>query len=285
MARPRRRRAMTHSRPAVRELLTSRGLAPRRDLGQNFVADPNTVRRIAHLAGVGPGDRVVEIGAGLGSLTLALAETGAAVTAVEVDHGLVGALRDVVGRRAERSRVVEADAMTLDWDEPARRPRPAGCSSPTCRTTSPRRSSCDLLDGVPAIARMLVMVQREVAERLAAAAGLAGLRRGQRQGRLLGDGPHRRRRAGVGVRAPARTSSRRSSRSSAARRPTSPRTPLFALVRTAFGQRRKMLRRSLAGVVDAGAVRRRRRRPDGPARGARRSTTGCRLARRRSARP
>ena len=67
----------------------SRGLAPRRDLGQNFVADPNTVRRIAHLAGVGPGDHVVEIGAGLGSLTLALAETGADVTAVEVDRGLV----------------------------------------------------------------------------------------------------------------------------------------------------------------------------------------------------
>ena len=84
---------MTHSRPTVRELLTSRGLAPRRDLGQNFVADPNTVRRIAHLAGVGPDDHVLEIGAGLGSLTLALAETGAAVTAVEVDRGLVAALR------------------------------------------------------------------------------------------------------------------------------------------------------------------------------------------------
>ena len=68
---------MTHSRPAIRELLESNHLAPRRDLGQNFVADPNTVRRIADLARVGPGDRVVEIGAGLGSLTLALADTGA----------------------------------------------------------------------------------------------------------------------------------------------------------------------------------------------------------------
>src|SRR3954454_15481499 len=87
---------MTHSRPTVRELLTSRGLAPRRDLGQNFVADPNTVRRIAHLAAVGPGDRVVEVGAGLGSLTLALAETGATVVAVEVDRGLAAVLREVV---------------------------------------------------------------------------------------------------------------------------------------------------------------------------------------------
>ena len=76
---------MTHSRSRIRELLEERNLAPRRARGQNFVADANTVRRIAHLAGVGPGDHVVEIGAGLGSLTLALAETGARLTAVEVD--------------------------------------------------------------------------------------------------------------------------------------------------------------------------------------------------------
>ena len=75
MTRGRRRDA--HPARRSRELLDRHGLAPRRALGQNFVVDPNTVRRIARLAGVGPGDRVVEIGAGLGSLTLALAETGA----------------------------------------------------------------------------------------------------------------------------------------------------------------------------------------------------------------
>ncbi len=92
------------------------GLAPRRDLGQNFVADPNTVRRIAHLAGVGPGDHVVEIGAGLGSLTLALAETGADVTAVEVDRGLAAA----AARRRRRPRRTSPSSRptrwTLDWD-------------------------------------------------------------------------------------------------------------------------------------------------------------------------
>ncbi len=78
---------MTLSGRDVAALLARHGLHPSRALGQNFVVDPNTVRRIARLAGVGAGDQVVEIGAGLGSLTLALAETGAAVTAIEVDRG------------------------------------------------------------------------------------------------------------------------------------------------------------------------------------------------------
>ena len=134
---------MTHSRPAIRELLESASLAPRRDLGQNFVADPNTVRRIAALARVGPGDRVVEIGAGLGSLTLALADTGAEVIAIEIDRGVVPILRDVVAGR-ENVRVVEGDAMQLDWstvlaDDCEPDGNPAGCSWPTCPTTSPPR--------------------------------------------------------------------------------------------------------------------------------------------------
>ena len=163
---------MTHSRPAVRELLTSHGLAPRRDLGQNFVADPNTVRRIAHLAGTGPGDHVVEIGAGLGSLTLALAETGAAVTAVEVDRGLAAVLREVVADLTTVT-VVEADAMRLDW--PALLGAEHGwvlVANLPYNVATPL--VCDLLDGVPAIERMLVMVQREVGERLVAAPRSAG---------------------------------------------------------------------------------------------------------------
>ena len=81
-------------------------MRPSRALGQNFVVDPNTVRRIARISGVGPGSQVVEIGAGLGSLTLALAETGAKITAIEVDRGLVPILRSVVEPAGVR--VVEA---------------------------------------------------------------------------------------------------------------------------------------------------------------------------------
>ena len=120
---------MTHSRPAIRELLDSAALAPRRDLGQNFVADPNTVRRIADLARVGADDRVVEIGAGLGSLTLALADTGAEITAIEVDRGVIPVLRHVVADRSNVT-VVEADAMRLDWD--ALLSHPDGSSHPSC---------------------------------------------------------------------------------------------------------------------------------------------------------
>jgi 16S rRNA (adenine1518-N6/adenine1519-N6)-dimethyltransferase len=73
---------VTHTRTELTTLLETHGLRPSRALGQNFVVDPNTVRRIARLAGVGAGDLVLEIGAGLGSLTLALVETGAEVHAM-----------------------------------------------------------------------------------------------------------------------------------------------------------------------------------------------------------
>ncbi len=110
---------------------------PSRALGQNFVADPNTVRRIARLAGVGPGDRVLEVGPGLGSLTLALVETGACLTAIEADRRLITVLEGVtqgthvrlVRRRRHESRLVR----------PSREPSPAGSWWPTCPTTSPPR--------------------------------------------------------------------------------------------------------------------------------------------------
>jgi 16S rRNA (adenine1518-N6/adenine1519-N6)-dimethyltransferase len=238
---------VTHSRPAIRELLESNHLAPRRDLGQNFVADPNTVRRIAHLAGIGRGDRVVEIGAGLGSLTLALAETGATITAIEVDHGLAAALRDVVAE-VPNVTVIEADAMTIDW--PALLGDAGGwvlVANLPYNVATPLVA--DLLDDVPAIERMLVMVQREVGERLVAGPGDAAYGAVSvkvaywASARLVGLVP-----AAVFVPRP----NVESALVEIVRRPPPDVAPgeLFALVRTAFGQRRKMLRRSLAGVVD-----------------------------------
>jgi 16S rRNA (adenine1518-N6/adenine1519-N6)-dimethyltransferase len=237
---------VTLSRPAVRDLLTSRGLAPRRDLGQNFVADPNTVRRIAHLAAVGPGDQVVEIGAGLGSLTLALAETGADVTAVEVDHGLVGALTDVVGD-LDRVTVVEADARTIDWANLlGHHDRWVLVANLPYNVATPLVA--DLLDRVPAIHRMLVMVQREVGERLAAGPGSAAYGAVSvkvaywADARIVGEVP-----ATVFVPRP----NVDSALVAITRRPPpdTPAAPLFALVRAAFAQRRKMLRRSLRDLV------------------------------------
>ena len=118
----RRERDARRPRRASPTCSAATGSGPSRALGQNFVVDPNTVRRIARLAGVGPGDRVVEIGAGLGSLTLALPETGAAVTAVEIDRHLLPVLRR--GGRAGRGhgrggrRPRASTGRTLLGDEP-----------------------------------------------------------------------------------------------------------------------------------------------------------------------
>jgi len=237
---------VTHSRPRIHELLEQGGLAPRRDLGQNFVADPNTVRRIAGLARVGPGDHVIEIGAGLGSLTLALGDTGAEITAVEVDRGLVAILRDVVDDRPNVA-VVEADAMSLDWHDLL-----AGHDHWTLVANLPYNVAtplvADLLDGVPAITSMLVMVQREVAERFAAGPGSKQYGAISVKIAYWAD-------ANVATTVPASVFVPRPNVESALVRidrrapPDTPPDALFGLVRTAFGQRRKMLRRSLADIV------------------------------------
>ena len=236
---------MTHSRPKIRELLDEGNLAPRRELGQNFVADANTVRRIAHLAGVGPDDHVVEIGAGLGSLTLALAETGARVTAVEVDSGLAATLRTVVAG-IPAVRVVEANAMTLDWDAVV------GVDGAVLVANLPYNVAtplvADVLDDVPQVTRLLVMVQREVAERFVAAPrtpayGAVSVKIAfWASARIVGLVP-----ASVFVPRP----NVESALVEIVRRepPGTDPAAVFPLVRVAFNQRRKMLRRSLASVV------------------------------------
>jgi 16S rRNA (adenine1518-N6/adenine1519-N6)-dimethyltransferase len=237
-----------HSRNDIGALLSEHGLAPRRDLGQNFVVDANIVRKIARLAEVGPDDHVVEIGAGLGSLTMALAETGATITAIEVDHGVVGVLRDVVADLPNVT-VVEADALRLDWASLL-----AATNRWTLVANLPYNVAtplvCDLLDFVPAVDRMLVMVQREVAERLCAAAGTDAYGAVSVKvaywatARIAGTVP-----ASVFLPRPKVESALADIRRRQAPAVDVAPAPLFQLVRTAFGQRRKMLRRSLAEVV------------------------------------
>ncbi len=240
---------MTLTRRQVTALLDTHGLSPSRALGQNFVVDPNTVRRIARLAGAGPGDHVVEIGAGVGCLTLALAETGAAVTAVELDRGLLGVLDDVLADTAVE--LVAADARTLDWARLL-----AGAPTWSLVANLPYNIAtplvCDLLADVPAITRMTVMVQREVADRLVAPAGSrtygipsvkVAFHASARIVATVGPDvflPRPRVDSAVIeiVRRPGGTIA-----------PDVDPTDAFVLVETAFGQRRKMLRRSLGGLV------------------------------------
>ena len=243
---------MTHSPAGIRALLAEHGLEPSRALGQNFVADANTVRRIARLAAVGPGDQVVEIGAGLGSLTLALVETGASVTALEVDRHLLPVLRSVV--EPAGATVVEGDAMHLDWPGllgPGPGPWALVANLPYNIATP---LVLDLLAGVPQVERMLVMVQLEVGERLAAgpgskAYGIPSVKAAWwADARVVGKVP-----PSVFVPPPRVESAlvqvvRRSPAGDEAER-----AAVFALVEAGFGQRRKMLRRSLADRVSAGA--------------------------------
>ena len=250
---------MTHSGADIAQLLSGHGLRPSKALGQNFVADPNTVRRIARISGVSSGSRVLEIGAGLGSLTLALAETGASVVAVETDRHLTPVLRSVV--EPVGVEVVEGDAMTIDladllaeraagpWSLVAN--LPYNVATPLVLRT---------LVEVPAVTQLLVMVQREVGERMAARAGEDAY--GAVSVRIAYFA-----RAEVVGRVPASVFIPRPRVESVLvrleRLPAPAVDPLVvgyerldAVVRAGFGQRRKMLRRSLAGVVEPGAFER-----------------------------
>ena len=238
---------MTHTRRALAELLEQHDLGPSRALGQNFVVDPNTVRRIARLANVGPDTPVVEIGAGLGSLTLALAETGAEVTAVETDRHLIPVLTDVLADRPN-VRLVPGDALTLDWtDLLAAHPSWTLVANLPYNVATPL--VLDLLADVPAITRMLVMVQKEAGERLAAgpgddAYGIPSVKVAYRAtARLVG-------RVGPDVFLPRPRVDSALVEIVRRAEPATDADPtvLMALVDRSFNQRRKMLRRSLADL-------------------------------------
>jgi 16S rRNA (adenine1518-N6/adenine1519-N6)-dimethyltransferase len=151
----------------IRELLERHGVRPSRALGQNFLADENTARRIVRLAELRPDERVVEVGPGVGSLTVALADVGVHVCAIELDRHLIPILEEVVADRDVE--VVHDDAMRVDWrarlgDEPwvMVANLPYNVATPLV---------IGVLESAPMVERILVMVQREVGERMAASAG------------------------------------------------------------------------------------------------------------------
>lgn len=170
------RRSRLLTPPEIRDLLAAHGLAPRKAAGQNFVIDPNTVRKIVRDAGVSAGDLVAEIGPGLGSLTLALREAGAVVVAVEIDAGLVRALGEVLVDDPG-VRVLHADAMTVAWRSLLR---------DAAGELAPANDRAKLVANLPyhvatpllvhaleaeAFSDLLLMVQKEVGQRWAATVG------------------------------------------------------------------------------------------------------------------
>jgi len=156
---------------SIRELAAELGLRPSKQRGQNFVTDPNTVRRIVGLSGVGPDDVVIEVGPGLGSLTLGLLETGARVVAMEVESSLARRLVRTVSQRMpgaeDRLAVVEADAMRVT--------ELLGPPPTHVVANLPYNISVPVLlhlaETFPSWQSGLVMVQLEVADRLVAGPG------------------------------------------------------------------------------------------------------------------
>jgi 16S rRNA (adenine1518-N6/adenine1519-N6)-dimethyltransferase len=245
-------------------VLAEHGLRPQRRLGQHFLVDANTARRIVRLAGIAGGEQVLEIGPGVGSLTLALVDASAQVLALEIDARLAEALRavlrdeDVLDEEqdrdwsAGRARVVVGDAMEARFDALL------GGSHPwSCVSNLPYNVAVPVvmrvLDEVHVVERMLVMVQREVGERLAARVGdpqygAVSVRVAYRaQAAVVGVVP-----ATVFVPVPKVESVLVRLRRWDAPPVTVPSVAaLFALVRAGFAQRRKMLRGALRPVLGA----------------------------------
>jgi 16S rRNA (adenine1518-N6/adenine1519-N6)-dimethyltransferase len=239
----------------VRRLAAELDLRPTKQRGQNFVIDANTVRRIVRESGVGPDDVVVEVGPGLGSLTLALLEVGAQVVAVEVDDKLARRLPVTVAEHApdavDRLEVVSADALRIT-ELPGPPPTALVANLPYNVSVPVLLHLMVLL---PSLRHGLVMVQAEVADRLAAGPGskvygvpsvktawFADVRRAGAVGRqVFWPAPN----VDSGLvawthRDPPRT--------------TASRVEVFAVVDAAFAQRRKGLRgalRGLAGSIEA----------------------------------
>jgi 16S rRNA (adenine1518-N6/adenine1519-N6)-dimethyltransferase len=230
---------------AIRELAQQLDLRPTKSLGQNFLHDANTIRRIVRTAGLRPEDVVLEVGPGLGSLTLGLLPAAAAVTAVEIDPRLAELLpRTVAERRpdlAGRLTVVEDDALRIQQLPGA--PPTALVANLPYNVAVP--VLLHLLDLLPSLDRALILVQAEVAERLAAPPGGSAYGVPSVKAAWYGEV----RRAGsVGRRVFWPEPNVDSGLVSLVRRPppAGDRRATFAVVDAAFGMRRKSLRAALA---------------------------------------
>ena len=248
----------------IRRIADQAGIHPTKRLGQNFVIDPGTVRRIVRLAGVKPGQSVLEVGPGLGSLTLGLLEAGCLVTADEIDSGLARRLPQTVSERMpealDRLTVINRDALTLTpqlADDAGRTADltlvanlPYNVATPIILTLLARFAN---------LSRFLVMVQKEVADRLTAGPGskvygtpslkLAWYGRATQAGRI---GRH------VFWPAPNVDSALVSFvRDEEGHIGEDERTRIrvFALIDAAFGQRRKTLHAALKGLVSPEAFK------------------------------
>ena len=152
----------------IRRLADELGVSPTKKLGQNFVHDANTIRRIVSISGVSEGDHVLEVGPGLGSLTLGLLEAGATVSVIEIDPRLAGALPRTVSRYFPDRTVSVMTQDALEVTEVSGTPTALVANLPY-NTSVP--ITLHLLYTLPSLRSVLVMVQAEVAERLAAQPG------------------------------------------------------------------------------------------------------------------
>ena len=245
---------MTLTITEIRALLETHGIRPSKALGQHFLADPNTAERIVRLARVHAGDRIVEVGPGVGSLTVALLDAGAHVCAIEVDRHVVPVLEDVTaGRDIE---IVAADALRVDWSSLLGDRSFAMVANLPYNIATP--IVIEALERAPMIDRFLVMVQREVGERLAAAPGddaygAVSVKVAYfAEAKVVGRVP-----ATVFL-PPPRVESVlvRLTRRGEPPVPVADPNRLFALVRAGFATRRKTLRRALDGLVDSDAFAR-----------------------------
>jgi 16S rRNA (adenine1518-N6/adenine1519-N6)-dimethyltransferase len=238
----------------VRGLADRLGIRPTKALGQNFVHDPNTIRRIVRDAEVAAGETVLEVGPGLGSLTLGLLAAGAAVTAIEIDPRLAAELPETVRRRApelaERLTVLQADAVSVR-DLPGPPPTALVANLPY-NVAVP--VLLNLLAAFESIRHGLVLVQLEVADRLAAGPGSRVY--GAPSAKLAWYGPARR--IGVVGRSvfwPVPNVESGLVRFSRGQPPAgSDRDRVFTVIDAAFAQRRKMLRSALAGLFGSAAA-------------------------------